>query len=86
MDPGSKDRLLRNITIAATALSAALLISTDYGPKPHIFSSFSASARSIKDWFWTPSPAEQEEMQRRLPRQPVASDGDRGSSRDVEKQ
>jgi hypothetical protein len=31
----SKDRLVRNITIAATALCAALLLTTDYGPQPH---------------------------------------------------
>jgi hypothetical protein len=31
----SKDRLIRNITIAATALCAALLLTTDYGPQPH---------------------------------------------------
>jgi len=33
----SKDRLVRNITIAATALCAALLLTTDYGPQPHAF-------------------------------------------------
>jgi hypothetical protein len=31
----SKDRLVRNITIAATALCAALLLTADYGPQPH---------------------------------------------------
>lgn len=66
MDPGTKDRLLRNITIAATALSAAILLSADYGPNPHVFSGISNSVRGIKEWFWTPSRSEQAEVQRRL--------------------
>jgi len=74
MDPGTKDRLLRNITIAATALSATLLLSADYGPHPHALSSFSNTLRGIKDWFWTPSREEQAELQRRLSRKPPSSD------------
>jgi len=75
MDPGTKDRLLRNITIAATAFTAALLLSADYGPHPHALSSFSNSVRGIKDWFWTPSQDEQAELQRRrLSRKPPSKD------------
>lgn len=73
MDPGSKDRLLRNITITVTTLSAALLLSADYGPRPHALSSFSTSFQTLKDWFWTPSRDEQAELQRRLSRNPPSS-------------
>lgn len=73
MDPGTKDRLIRNITIAATALSAALLLSADYGPRPHALSSISNSLKGLKDWFWTPSQDEQAELQRRLSRKPPSN-------------
>ncbi|KAH9562623.1 hypothetical protein CY35_05G081900 [Sphagnum magellanicum] len=63
----SKDRLVRNITIAATALCAALLLTTDYGPQPHAFTPVQKSIKAAKDWFWTPSKKEQEELERRLP-------------------
>ena len=77
MDPGTKDRLLRNITIAATAVTAALLLSADYGPRPHALSSISSSLQEIKDWFWSPSRSEQEELQRRaLSRKPPSPSSD----------
>jgi len=65
MDP-SKDRLVRNLAIAATTLTAALLLTADYGPQPHALTSVSRSWEAAKNWFGTPTEKEKEELQKRL--------------------
>ncbi|KAJ7557343.1 hypothetical protein O6H91_05G122700 [Diphasiastrum complanatum] len=63
MDP-IKDRVLKRVTWVVTAVAAGLLLTADYGPQPHALSTIQKSLHNLKEWFWTPSKVEVEQLQR----------------------
>lgn len=64
MDP-RMDLFIKRTTWVCTGVVAWLAVTADYGPQENVQTSLKNSLHILKEWFWTPSEKELEEIQRR---------------------